>query len=65
MAIKDLKKSIAETFLTGTGLEVSQRIAETMIRETISKPPTDLTQLLELSLISAQLRKLGEKEAGE
>lgn len=63
MAKRDLAALIAQTFLTGPGLIVSQRIAEEMLTAAMGAKPPDLDQVRALSAISADLLKLGKKAA--
>lgn len=64
MGAKDLKLSIAQTFLTGPGLIVSQRIAEEMLTAAMGAKPPDLDRVEALGKIRGDLRKLAEKEGG-
>lgn len=62
MAKRDLATAIAQTFLTGPGLIVSQRIAEEMFKEAMKAGDPDRSEAL--GKIRGDLRKLAEREGG-
>lgn len=65
MARKALEQQIATTFLTGTGLEVSQRITEEMLTAAMAIKPPDLDRVEALGKIRGDLRKLADRKEGE
>lgn len=60
MGAKDLKMSIAATFLTGPGLEVSKRIAEEMLKDAMKTG--DASAAVPLAKIWDDLRKLADRD---
>lgn len=62
MPRKALEAAIASTFLTGAGLEVSQRVAEELL--TAAMKASDMDRVEALGRIRGELRKLAERKEG-